>query len=327
MKLSIHLHITGKVARKDITKFDLSKFHNIEQTWDEVFALITVEGVATSAEVKDNRRKESNFISRELIMVDIDENMTLEELHVDEFFLKYSAGFYTTPSHAADHHKFRIMFRLATPITDVAKLRKVTQGLLVVYKQADVACKDATRLFYGCVNATHCLKTELLLPDEVVDDLVELSDVVVSEVEAQPHKVYAPASTLEKEAVISLLSERFIGVYETWRNIGWGLRAGGYECSDFVRVTACAMREKSENDAAKIWNSYQSNGIGMGTVFNFLKKQYGEDIVKMIKASCAENINYLGGKYKADYARLRELRLKQSKAKLNILRRNAKDAK
>ena len=145
MKLSIHETIRGKPVQ--VSDASGRKWYesggqrvslgwgwiNFDADWDTVFKLITVDGRATSAELSSNNRREDTFVSRELIMIDIDSGMTIEQLLEDDFYNRYGAGFYTTPSHQDHAHRFRIMFRLEVPITDAQKLSKLNRMLLRVF--------------------------------------------------------------------------------------------------------------------------------------------------------------------------------------------------
>ena len=126
---------------------------NFEESFDEIFEALTVTGLAIGPVVKDGRRIKENFISHSLALVDIDEGMTIEELLEDEFYQSYGAGYYVSPSHTEEHHRFRILFRLEHDITDYEELRFLYIGLQTVFNKADTKCRDGSRLFYGIINA------------------------------------------------------------------------------------------------------------------------------------------------------------------------------
>jgi len=161
MKLSVHSAMKGKPisVEKDGRHFLQCNgktinagygWVNIDCSWEDCFELITTDGLATSSELKDDHRNDENFVSRQLIMVDIDDGMTLQELFNDEFYNEYGAGFYTTASHTETNHRFRLMFITEQPITDRDTMKKIIRGLLFVYKSGDISCKDASRLL--CYN-------------------------------------------------------------------------------------------------------------------------------------------------------------------------------
>jgi len=78
-----------------------------------------------------------------------------------------------------------------------------------------------------------------------------------------------------------LLKSSFVGNYPTWRNIGWGLKRGGFSLADFQYVTAGMMNQKTSADAAQVWRSGSTDGeVTMGTVVYFLKQRHGEDCLR-----------------------------------------------
>jgi len=301
MKLSIHETIRGKPVK--VEGLDGRKWMesagqrvslgygwiNIELDWPDVFELITVDGVATSAELNSDNRRDDTFVSRELIMVDIDSGMTVPELLEDEFYNQYGAGFYTTPSHTMDAHRFRIMFRLATPATDSGRLRKINRALLKVFEAADDACKDPTRIFYGCANAAFKERTDNLLTDDMAERLVALTEAADAETAAEMQTVardYAPINDTQRKKIVDLLHKSFVGNYPIWRNIGWGMKAGGFTLKDFQYVTTGMMNAKSPQEAAGVWRDGSVNGdVTMGTVIHFLKQRHGEHCLGQAKVS------------------------------------------
>ena len=228
MKLSIH-NTVGK-ATKDQLKLLGDNWLNVECTWKEAFELITEDGVATSAELWTENRCDANFVSRQLIMIDIDDGMTIEELLADKFYNDYSAGFYVTPSHTNDAHRFRIIFRLERKETDKERYKKIVQGIMMYYQSADIACKDATRLYYGTPNCEIKEMTNKLLIDDVTEGLIfavdEQEAKEIEELQQMPTKEYTD-NQYDTEYVNELLNrlQRLYGTlegeYETWRTIAW----------------------------------------------------------------------------------------------------------
>jgi len=284
MRLSIHEKIRGKPAKGADVNLGWG-WMNIEADWPDVFRLITEDGVATSAELSSENRKEANFVSRQLIMVDIDSGMTIPELLDNEFYNIYGAGFYATPSFTAELHKFRIMFILEQPETDAGRLRKLNRGLLKVFEQADEACKDPTRIFYGTPNCQLYEQRDRLLTNDAVAVLIELveqQDAAEAERMAEyANTEYPPLNDERRQKILTLLRGCFVGQYAIWRNIGWGLKAGGFSLQDFQMVTAGMMNQKTPEDAAKIWRAGSANGaVTMGSVIHFLKQRCGEDCLQ-----------------------------------------------
>lgn len=290
MKLSINPKIIGKARQVEVpndrpyyecngVKVNLGwGWQNVDVSWEDAFALITEDGYATSAALVGDHRNDENFESRELLMVDIDSGMTIKELFNNKWYNEYGAGFYVTPSYRDDAPRFRILFRLEQPETDSQKLRKINRGLLALFAQADQACKDPTRIFYGTPNCHIKECRDKLLTNDLVEDLITAIEIADAEqmAERTDPADYPELNDERKKRIIDLLHKSFVGEYTTWRNIGWGMKAGGFSLADFQYVTAGMMRKKTAQDAATVWNDGSSQGeITMGTVIHFIKERHG----------------------------------------------------
>jgi hypothetical protein len=293
MKISIHPDIIGKPVRRtegdqswtecNGKRLNLGRgWQNIESDWESIFELITVDGYATSAELSGDRRAEETFVSRELVMIDIDSGMSIQQLLDDDFYKQYSAGYYTTPSHREELPRFRIMFRLQTPIVDSTRLQKLNKMLLKVFVQADAACKDATRIFYGSPDCSAKQMTSTIIADDTVEAFVQAYDQQEQE-QMQNRWSYDRSELTDesKKKIIELLKSTYVGEYATWRNIGWGLKAGGFSVDDFCYVTQGMMTQKTNRMAIDVWSAGRASGnITMGTVIWFIKQRHGENCLK-----------------------------------------------
>lgn len=298
MKVSINPHIRGKPPKD--TPVDLGhNWTNIDADWADIFALITVDGLATSAELSTDNRRESNFVSRQLLMVDIDSGMTIPELFSHDMYNAYGAGFYATPSFTPELHRFRICFVLDQPETDAGRLRKINRGLLRVFGAADEACKDPTRLFYGTPKCELCERTDLTLPTWLVEQLIAVVDAEdATAAEAMTHYT-GPAPKLndqQRQRILDLLKRTYVGSYPIWRNIGWGLKAGGFCLADFQYVTTGMMSRKTPTDALQVWThgGQVSRPVTMGSVIHLLRERHGADCLKNSVAHVDRHIDYLG---------------------------------
>lgn len=299
MKLSIHA-TTGKSHNPDYTNLGYN-WVNIETDWPEAFELITKDGYATSAELTNDNRKEANFASRQLLMVDVDDGMTIPELLAHAFYNAYGAGFYATHSFKPEHHKFRICFVLEQAETDSNRLRKIIRGLLKVFPAGDEACKDPVRLFYGSPNCElKEFKTNLLTAQatQVLVDIIQEEDAATLEKMNRAVEL-TPLTQPQRRKILELLKQTYVGKYPIWRNIGWGLRAGGFTLSDFQYVTAGMMSQKTSDDATKVWSSGGQAGkpVTMGSVVFLLHERHGRDCLKE-RADWQQKRTQLYNKYK-----------------------------
>ncbi len=269
MKISINPYIIGKPIDVDWA-FVSNKWINLDCSYEEAFHYITVDGAATSAELKDCTRKDSNFVSRTLFMIDIDKGMSIPELFDNNFYNEYGAGFYATPSYTDENPRFRILFRCQTPIIDAIRARKLIRGLLQVYEQADVSCKDSTRLFYGNPNCELKEIRDSLLTDSIVDEITTMIDLFDEASSAKEHVEYPPSTDIEKDVITKILKSCFVGDWGTWRNIGWAMKTSGFSFDQFADVTQGMMKSKTREMAKKVWADGDPGLITMGSIVKFL---------------------------------------------------------
>ena len=312
MKLSVNPLLIGKPTKHqgdDYRTYYMCNGHrinlgygwqNIEADWPDVFELITTDGYATSAELSSDRRAEETFVSRELIMIDVDAGMRIEDLFENPFYNEHAAGFYTTPSHTDLAHRFRIMFRLATPITDATRLQKLNKMLLRVFTQADAACKDATRIFYGTPGCVVREQRDVVMSDSLVAAMIETyNDLEAAEMREHSRVEHAPLDDWQRQRILDLLKTSFVGNYPTWRNIGWGLKRGGFTLADFQYATAGMMNQKTSADAAQVWRSGTADGdVTMGTVIYFLKQRHGDDC---LRSEPEDKVTWLANQLRAKF--------------------------
>lgn len=240
MKIAFHDFVKGKpeqtkindkvyVLQQDGHTVNLGYgWFNVDLPYKDIFELITVDGLATSSELKNDHRADINFVSRQLFMVDIDNGMTIQELFNNDFYNEFGCGFYTTKRHTDDNHRFRIMFMTEEPITDVNTCKKIIRGLLTMFESADTSCKDASRIYYGTVNCQIKECREKYLPKYITDELVKLIDSLDNNKQSN----YVPTTYDNKQTIpvdmvnelLYLISQKtgnLRGEYEQWRTIAW----------------------------------------------------------------------------------------------------------
>jgi hypothetical protein len=282
MKLSVHSTIRGKPEKvkgcgnahyfvSEDYKVNLGyNWVNIECDWDQAFELITVDGLATSAELLSDHRTDDNFVSRQLCMVDIDNGMTIQQLFEDNFYNEYGAGFYTTASHTEEHHRFRVMFVTEEPIIDKETMKKIIRGLLIVYESADKSCKDASRIYYGVKNCQLKEFRTNILPKEVTDALIQ----IVEEQDAEKNKQLTSLPKREFETPdenfvdellrrIQMIHPTFKGDYYTWRNVAWATcSAVGVGVAKYLMMRYWPVKTKECLQSFSSWQASSSPTLG-----------------------------------------------------------------
>lgn len=152
-------HQTGKLG---------TGWETIETTVEDMWQLITVDGLATSCALLNGERKASNFSSRQVFMIDIDGGMSIQQLKRNTFYNQYAWGYYVTPSHTEDNPRFRIVFISEFPVSDYGNCGSVINSLQLMFQESDKACKDPVRLFYGTPDCQNL---------EVMGNIIESNNV------------------------------------------------------------------------------------------------------------------------------------------------------
>ena len=141
-----------------------SSFEKVQMDFHE---LHTVTGTCNYSHIlwKDGIRKADNFISTDMLILDMDGSDSMEKMK-KSFSNTKNVLFVTSKSHQksnkvtddgspgkvikpADY--YHIIIGLQQPITDLNTYKKVMTNLINKYG-ADPACKDGARFFYGNPN-------------------------------------------------------------------------------------------------------------------------------------------------------------------------------
>jgi hypothetical protein len=305
LELSLKFDCVGKPTKRELDKKWLNHLGNvISLGWgfqtvslpiEDIWQALTIDGFpigpALLPECRTNRHTKF-FKSHQIALVDIDNGMTIEQLFNDDFYNAYGLGFYTSPSHTEEAHRFRIAFLLENPITLESDMKHLYTGLMGLYSSADDSCKDGVRLFFGTPNCEiNEFNPNKILPQDIIESLIVIGKENSSK--KKPNEDTTGDDTrdvrnikkLPKEfeqyrdvRILELLRDTYIGKYPIWRDIGWGLKDGGYSLSDFEYVTIGGlMNSKDETDCKIVWDGFKpgESNIGMGSVFYYLK-QYGK---------------------------------------------------
>lgn len=132
-----------------------------------------------------HRRLSRNFLAADFLGVDIDHGTRLDAALNDAFVKQYAALVYTTPSHTAEHNRFRIVFALNRTITNADEMRAALRGAIRRFG-GDVACKDACRPFYGSKGSNPIILGNVL-PDDELDTLIQMGrHVRISDSDGDP---------------------------------------------------------------------------------------------------------------------------------------------
>ena len=148
-------------------------WNTVDLEFNDLFTMVSEGGYALGPALKSDHRVYNNFVSHNVALVDIDGGMKLDQLADFPFYAAFGAGYYTTPSHTENDHRFRIIYHLTKPVTDPETMQVLYLGLLAIHGAADISCKDPARLFYGTVNAVRKEQTGRMLTEDGVEYILE----------------------------------------------------------------------------------------------------------------------------------------------------------
>jgi hypothetical protein len=131
-------------------------------TEDDLIELVT--NYAYSPFIFQEYRRESDFLSTDLVVFDIDEKMKIEEAEKIINELQLTCLCLPSTSHSEEHHKFRLIFPLSRTISDPDDFR-ATYAKLAENFPVDPQTKDLCRFYYGSrMTAGFWLEGSLLTP-------------------------------------------------------------------------------------------------------------------------------------------------------------------
>lgn len=97
-----------------------------------------------------DRRLNKNWQSQSLFALDFDNGITFEEVleRLKDYGLDCAFS-YSTFSSSIEHQKFRVVWQVNEVITDRKFRDEIQQALFFLFPEADKACSDASRIYFG----------------------------------------------------------------------------------------------------------------------------------------------------------------------------------
>lgn len=184
MHISYNKNIVNKLDEhhpnyKENVKYFAVGFENAELSLEEFQEIIQQYGYTYSTQHKE-RRNEGNFIGSNVLSVDIDGNITLNELLNHQYTSSFGSCIYTTLNHDENgEHRLRLVFITETIITSNSKYRDAVNGLISIFKSDD-QCEDPCRMFFGS-QGCQFFRLNNILPDLEVEKLVLLGQQYIKE--------------------------------------------------------------------------------------------------------------------------------------------------
>ena len=158
-------------------------------------------GIAYSAWFKDGVRRIENFVGSNIVSIDVDGTNKMDEAIAHDFSQKHLTATYTTCSHSAQEHRFRLIFRLERVIESAKEYRNILRALQMLYS-GDRASAEPARLFYGN-DQTEIQSWDRFIPNDVIDHLIKLN--VQPEWDNSNHKKDYASSRSEARIPLDLM--------------------------------------------------------------------------------------------------------------------------
>jgi len=193
----INISINSEVINKTDDHFTYNnRFRNVQTTEKALLDTILKGHSFCIAKLLNNgddycHRKKENFVSGQLIGIDIDNTngkkgklsdgegyLSFEDAKNNKELQRTASFIYTTASHSKDHNRFRIIFVLKNSIADRDRFQKLIKHLTSTYS-GDKAPTSVVQGFYGSTNAEHEFWGNVL-DDHDLNELLKEAEVVSS---------------------------------------------------------------------------------------------------------------------------------------------------
>jgi Origin of replication binding protein len=170
-------------------------FKPIEDTIEALADIISTEGWAFSFQFSIEHRAIHNFLATDILSVDIDGGTTIDKTLKNPLVEQFCSLIYTTVSHTADNHRFRMVFALPRTLTSPLEVSYASRAL-TRRLGGDPAATDAARMSYGSRGCSPMLLGNSL-SDEFLDELIKDGKVAPARDSIAPNHSTANRSELK----------------------------------------------------------------------------------------------------------------------------------
>lgn len=178
LMLSIRLDFTDKATKEDLSKSGrgwTDSELDLEQFIDHI-----KNGYPFTHQFIRGRKTKDQFKQTNVLVADINNNMTVEQALDDEFIKANGTLIYTTPRHTPERHRFRVVFILDRLIFDPNVYESMYGGLMKKIPFTDPNVRSAAQFFQGSSTAQVWMLNGSI-PDSLINKLINAG--VESEIE------------------------------------------------------------------------------------------------------------------------------------------------
>lgn len=183
MKISILLDKTNYITKpSNIDNSKITKGLNNNPVTIELSELVNyIESgrTFTLAEFK-NTRHNSNWLSQQIFGLDFDDNITVEEVITRLKDLDLDCNVIYPTFTSTNNNKFRVLIATDILITNESIRKQIQLALLELFPEADQACKDSGRMWFGTNKKAIYLNLDYVAPYEQLVSSAALYSISVS---------------------------------------------------------------------------------------------------------------------------------------------------
>jgi len=271
--ISINAEWVSKPSRDMLAKHS-HDFHPTQVTSDDLINLIQSCGFAFCSVYRGSKRKNENFVETGFLALDFDD-CNLKKYQFDEYLTNFASFIYTTPSHEETPHKnrFRVVFELEEPIENVEEFKLVICELLKMFPEADPACKDPVRIFFGSLDCKVIKLGGTFPRSEVLRLMAKAGKFKLPESHSYEAKSFK--KTDDKKISYEEAKKMLAGIpaepgYDVWRNLCWAIAAEfGYEGMSLIQNWSPDNKHNGRH--LQTLFSGNNGSFGIGTLIYYYK--------------------------------------------------------
>jgi hypothetical protein len=151
-------------------------------------------------------------------------------------------------------------------------------ALMRVFDHADIACKDSTRIFYGTPNCEFKEYTTKVLPNALVDQLIEMELAFRAEQQIETTQFdprdYEPKTIEQITELLNDLRKYYTDLtHDPRMSVTWAVMSAGISATDTIAL----MRQRwPDTDKTRkyetIVNGHKNNAITLGTIYHMIRQ-------------------------------------------------------
>lgn len=185
----------------------------------------------------------------------------------------FPAFWYQSFSSTEQKEKYRLCFLCDKPIMDANKAADIQQALMEIFPEADHACKDLCRLFYGTNKGVSILNG---MPTFSYEDIRRIAPQQKQKKEQPKIQPELPVTSKEwlNDNLFDMLGVIPADDYDTWVKVGAALK---YEGFPFEVFDEWSRNSSKYGKTREKWDSFGRTGgnVVTGATLVFLAKQNG----------------------------------------------------